>query len=62
MKYLRYVIVILLFITISYFFASDKLHYNNCMERAKLDYISKRGAEHIAAQCKAFVLDKIMVK
>jgi len=32
------------------------------MERVKLDYISKKGTEHIAAQCKAFVLDKIMVK
>jgi len=30
------------------------------MERVKLDYISKKGAEHIGAQCKAFVLDKIM--
>jgi hypothetical protein len=30
------------------------------MERVKLDYISKKGAAHIAAQCKAFVLDKIM--
>jgi len=30
------------------------------MERVKSDYISKRGAAHIAAQCKAFVLDKIM--
>jgi len=31
------------------------------MDRVKLDYISKKGAEHIATQCKAFVLDKIMV-
>jgi hypothetical protein len=30
------------------------------MERVKLDYISKKGAAHIAAQCKDFVLDKIM--
>jgi len=30
------------------------------MERIKLDYISKKGAAHIAAQCKTFVLDKIM--
>jgi hypothetical protein len=30
------------------------------MDRVKLDYISKKGAEHIAAQCKAFVLDKVM--
>ena len=32
------------------------------MARTKLNYITKKGADHIAAQCKAFVLDKIMVK
>jgi len=52
--------VILLFIIISFIFVSDRLNYNNCMERIKLDYISKKGAAHIAAQCKTFVLDKIM--
>ena len=62
MRYLASVGVILLLIIISFIFVSDRLNYNNCMERVKLDYISKRGAEHIAAQCKAFVLDKIMVK
>ena len=46
---------------ISYIVASDRLSYNNCMDRVKLDYISKRGAAHIAAQCKAIVLDKIML-
>jgi len=60
MKYLFYTIAILLVIVISYIFASDRLSYNNCMDRVKLDYISKKGAEHIAAQCKAFVLDKVM--
>ena len=60
MRYLVYVGVILLLIIISLIFASNRLNYNNCMDRVKLDYISKRGAEHIAAQCKAFVLDKIM--
>ena len=54
--------VILLLIIISFNFANNRLNYNNCMERVKLDYISKKGAEHIAAQCKAFVLDKIMAK
>ena len=53
--------VLLSLVVISFIFASDRLNYNNCMERVKLDYISKRGAEHIAAQCKAFVLDKVMV-
>ena len=60
MKHLLYTIVILLLIMISYIIASDRLSYNNCMNRVKLDYISKKGAEHIAAQCKAFVLDKVM--
>ena len=60
MKYLLYTIAILLVIVILYIFASDRLSYNNCMDRVKLDYISKKGAEHIAAQCKAFVLDKVM--
>jgi len=62
MRYLAYAGVISLLIIISFILASDRLNYNNCMERVKLDYISKKGAEHIAAQCRAFVLDKIMVK
>ena len=52
--------IIFLLIIILFIFASDRLNYNNCMERVKLDYISKKGAAHIAAQCKDFVLDKIM--
>ena len=62
MRYLVPAGAILLLIIISYIFANNRLNYNNCMERAKLDYISKKGAEHIAAQCKAFVLDTIMAK
>ena len=57
MKYLLHAIAILLVIVILYIFANDRLSYNDCMDRVKLDYISKKGAEHIAAQCKAFVLD-----
>ena len=60
MKYLFASIIISVIISISFIFASDRLMYNNCMDRVKLDYISKKGAEHIAAQCKAFVLDKVM--
>ena len=60
MRHLVYTGVILLLITISFIFARDRLNYNDCMERVKLDYISKKGAAHIAAQCKTFVLDKIM--
>ena len=61
MRHLIYAGVLLLLIIILFIFASDRLNYNNCMERVKLDYISKKGAAHISAQCKAFVLDKIFV-
>ena len=61
MRYLVHAGAILLLIIIVFIFASDRLSYNNCMDRVKLDYISKRGAAHVAAQCKAFVLDKVMV-
>ena len=43
------------------FFDQNK-DYVNCMEATKLDYISKKGADHIAAQCNAFIKQKIMVK
>ena len=59
MKYILAVILISLFTITSYYFVADRLAYNNCMERVKLDYISKKGAAHISAQCKTFVLDQI---
>ena len=59
MKYILAVILISLLAIMSYNFAANRLAYNNCMERVKLDYISKKGAAHISAQCKTFVLDKI---
>jgi len=62
MRYLVPAGIILLLIIILFIFSNNRLNYNNCMERVKLDYISKRGAEHITAQCKAFVLERIMGK
>ena len=59
MKYMLAVILISLLAIISYSFAADRLAYNNCMAGTKLDYISKKGAAHISAQCKTFVLDQI---
>ena len=61
MKYILAVILISLLTITSYNFVGGRLAYNNCMERVKLDYISIKGAAHISAQCKAFVLDKIFV-
>jgi len=52
MKYILAVILISLFTIALYNFAADRLAYNNCMERVKLDYISKKGAAHILLNAK----------
>ena len=36
--------------------------YANCMKATKHNYITKEGIDHISAQCKAFVKEKVMVK
>ena len=38
------------------------LDYSNCMKATKHSYISKKGADHIASQCQAFIKEKVMVK
>jgi len=59
MKYLS--LVVIAAVLIFMFFDQNK-DYANCMEATKLDYISKKGADHISAQCNAFIKQKIMVK
>ena len=59
MKYLSLVIIAAVLI---FMFSYQNMDYANCMEATKLDYISKKGADHIAAQCNAFIKQKIMVK
>ena len=65
MKYLFVAVVILVIFLISNrsgYLISKEAAYKDCMARVESDYITKKGADHIAAQCKAFVLKKIMVK
>jgi len=62
MKYLLAAIIVSLFISFAFIFVSDRLSYNNCMIQAKSNYISEKGSKHVAAQCRAFILEKIMVK
>ena len=59
MKYLSLVVIAAVLI---FMFFDQNRDYGNCMEATKLDYISKKGADHIAAQCNAFIKQKIMVK
>ena len=59
MKYLSIIIIAAVLI---FMFSCQNMDYANCMEAIKLDYISKEGADHISAQCNAFIKQKIMVK
>ena len=59
MKYLSLVVIAAVLI---FMFFDQNRDYANCMEATKLDYISKKGADHISAQCNAFIKQKIMVK
>ena len=43
-------------------FANINSDYKNCMKATKHSYISKVGADHISAQCEAFIKEKVMVK
>jgi len=47
MKYSNLTILIELFAITSYNFAKNLLVFNDCIDRTKLDYISKKGAAHI---------------
>ena len=39
-------------------YQDSHLSYYNCMSATKLNYISEKGAAHIAAQCRTFILEK----
>jgi len=55
MRILVSVVLISLFTLGSYSFATGRLTFNDCMDRSKLDYISKKGSAHISAICKTYL-------
>ena len=55
MKILIFVVLISLFTLVLYNFAKDRIVFNDCTDRTKLDYISKKGAAHISAMCKTYL-------
>jgi len=59
---MKYPLLVVIAAVLIFMFSCQNMDYANCMEATKLDYISKEGAEHIAAQCNAFIKQKIMVK
>ena len=53
------VVAIVLVTAVAY--QGNYLSYYNCMSQTKSDYITEKGAAHVAAQCRSFILDKAMV-
>ena len=59
---MKYPLLVVIAAVLIFMFAYQNMDYANCMKATKLDYISKEGADHISAQCNAFIKQKIMVK
>ena len=52
------VVAIVLVTAVAY--QGNYLSYYNCMSQTKSDYITEKGAAHVASQCRSFILDKAM--
>ena len=62
MKKIKYLSIVA-FVGLSIFLITNhNAVYKNCMKATTLDYISKEGAAHIAAQCNAFIRNELYVK
>ena len=61
MKYIKYLSITLV-VTIIFFGLSNNNDYSKCMKDTTHNYIYQEGIDHISAQCKAFVKEKVMVK
>jgi len=61
MKNFKYLAIVLIVVFVIFKIANNNVDYTNCMKATKQNYISKKGADHIAAQCEAFIKEKIMV-
>ena len=41
-------------------YKGNYLSYYNCMSQTKYETITQEGADHVAAQCRTFILEKAM--
>jgi len=62
MKNMRLISIVFVLILIIFVLTNSNADYANCMKATKHKYISKKGADHISAQCEAFIKEKVMVK
>ena len=50
------VVAAVLVIAVAY--QSNYFSYNSCMSQTKYNTITEKGAAHVAAQCRTFILEK----
>ena len=62
MKNFKYLTIVLIVVFVIFEIVNSNMDYKNCMKATKQSYISKEGADHIAAQCEAFIKEEVMVK
>ena len=62
MKNIKYLAIVLISVFLIFSISNSNSDYENCMEATKHSYISKEGADHISAQCEAFIKEEVMVK
>ena len=53
------VVAVVLVVAVAY--QSNYLSYANCMSQTKSSTITEKGADHVAAQCRVFILEKAMI-
>ena len=41
-------------------YQGNYISYYNCMSQTKSETITQKGADHVAAQCRTFILEKAM--
>ena len=62
MNNLKYISITFIAILLIFGLSNSNADYANCMKATMHNYITKEGIDHISAQCKAFVKEKVMVK
>ena len=53
-------IVIAIALVMAFAYNSNYSSYYNCTSQTKSETITQKGADHVAAQCRTFILEKAM--
>jgi len=53
-------IIVAIVLVMAFAYNSNYLSYSSCMSQTKSATITQKGADHVAAQCRVFILEKAM--